>query len=106
MKIIAETGEGILNILEDETLLRVGFIDKKVREDFSLGQDHRKYRTFDVVDRPWIDVIYDDIQKTFECVVIFDTIKKLINVYHIDTITKNRGLFISEKNYLKSMKKI
>lgn len=103
MKIIAETGEGILNILEDETSWKVGYIDKKVREDFSLGQDHRKYRTFDVVDRSWIDVIYDDIQKTFECVVIFDTIKKLINVYHIDTITKNRGLFISEKNYLKSI---
>lgn len=104
IKIIAEIGNGVLNILEEDTSWRVGFLDPLIREDKSLGQDHRKYRTFDITEKPWIEFLKDDVQKTFECIIIYDTIHKLVNVYSIDTLTQNKGLYISEENYIKTLK--
>ncbi|MBC2580837.1 phage tail protein [Clostridium sp. DJ247] len=105
MKIIAETGEGIMNLLEQQTSWKVGFIDNAIREDSSTGQDHRVYRTFSVSEKSWLAFIKEDIQQSFNCVVTFDTVNKLINFYSIDTLTSNKGLYISEENYLKSIKK-
>lgn len=104
LKIVAETGAGILNILEEQTSWKVGYIDPDVREDTSLGQRHRKYRTFDITEKSWLSVIKEDIQKAFDCIVKFDTINKIINIYHIDNIGENKGLFISEENYIKTIK--
>ena len=106
MRLVAETGIGILNILEKDTSWKIGYIDPDVREDRSLGQNHRKYRTFDIVDKPWLAVLKEDVQNAFECVLLFDTINKVIDIYHVDNIGENKGLFISDENYGKTLQKI
>ena len=103
IKIIAETGDGILNILEDETSWRIGYVDPDVREDRSKGQNHRKYRVFNVSEQDWLSFLREDIQKTFECVLEFDSLNKIINIYHIDNITEDKGLYISKQNYAKKI---
>ncbi|GCD11791.1 phage tail protein [Clostridium tagluense] len=104
-KIISEIGEGILNILESETTWKVGYIDRAVREDTTTGQNHRRYRTFDIKEKSWLEVIKDDIQKAFGCFVFFDTDKKELNIYKTLDYKVNKGLYISEENYIKSIKK-
>lgn len=104
-RIVSEIGEGILNILEKETTWRVGYIDRTVREDISSGQNHRRYRTFDISEKAWLEVIREDIQKAFGCYVFFDTDKKELNIYNALTYKNNKGLYISEENYIKSIKK-
>lgn len=103
IKIIAETGDGILNILEDETSWKIGYIDPEVREDRSKGQNHRKYRVFNVSEQDWLSFLREDIQKSFDCVLEFDSLNKVINIYHIDNITEDKGLYISKQNYAKKI---
>lgn len=105
IKINAETGIGILNLLEQETEWRVGFIDNNVREYTSGGNSYRVYRSFDVTNKSWLDFLKNDFQKAFGCIVTFDTINMLINVYGSKTLGSNRGLYISDENYLKEITK-
>lgn len=105
IKNIAETGDGILNILEQETTWKVGFLDPLIREDTSLGQNHRTYRTFSISEKSWSDFLKTEIQQSFNCVVTYDTINKLVNIYSLETLTQNKGLYITEENYIKTIKR-
>lgn len=105
MKIISETGNGILNILEDETAWRIGYIDPEVREDRSKGQNHRKYRTFNIRRGVWLEILYKQITELFDCIIDVDTINQIFNIYSIDNFCRNKGLYISKDNYLKHIKR-
>ncbi|MCY6958282.1 phage tail protein [Clostridium brassicae] len=105
IRIVSETGEGLLNLLEQETSWKVGYIDIDVREDRSLGQHHRKYRTWDINKQAWSDILYKSLPELFDCIVRVDTINQKINIYHKDKFYENKGLYISKENYLKTIKK-
>lgn len=105
IKIIAETGDGILNLLEEQTSWKIGHIDEGARQDWSEGQDHRKYRTFSVSEKSWLDFLREEIQSSFDCVLDFDTINKIINIYHINSVTQDNDFLISNENYLQSLTK-
>lgn len=105
IRLVSETGEGILNMLEEETGWRVNYLDPMVREDFSTGQFHRKYRTFSVDERNWLEYLRDEVCKSFQGIIIFNTIPRTIDMYHIDNWTKDKGLFISKENYAKHIEK-
>jgi len=106
IKINAETGIGILNLLEQETAWRVGFIDNAVREYTSNDNSYRVYRTFDITEKSWLDFLKNDFQDAFGCIVTFDTINKLVNVYGSKTLGSNRGLYISDENYLEKIRSV
>ncbi|MCD3252465.1 phage tail protein [Clostridium botulinum] len=105
MKIVSETGEGLLNLLEQETSWTIGYIDPEVREDRSKGQNHRKYKTFDIKNGVWLEIIYKKITDLFQCIVDVDTINQKFNIYSINNFCRNKGLYISKENYLKQIKK-
>lgn len=105
IRIVSETGEGLLNLLEQETSWKIGYIDADVREDRSLGQNHRKYRTFDISNQSWLDILYKTIPELFNCIVRIDSLNQTINIYDIDKFSENKGLYISKENYLKNIKK-
>lgn len=105
IRIVSETGEGLLNLLEQETSWKIGYIDADVREDRSLGQNHRKYRTFDISNQSWSDILYKTIPELFNCIVRIDSLNQTINIYDIDKFSENKGLYISKENYLKNIKK-
>lgn len=61
-----------------------------------------KYRTFDIPDSTLYDFLMNEVSQTYECMFIFDTIKKEINAYTIEDITKPSDIFIGYGSYLKS----
>lgn len=99
-----ENGLGILNELEEQqNTWKVGYLDPLVVNEITEGQEHHKYRTFDISDKTWLDVIRSEIETAFDCICDFDTVNKLINVYSLDTISQNKGLYISEENFLRNV---
>ena len=100
-----ETGDGILNVLENETMWKVGYVDYYAYRDTTTGQNHNKYRTFDVSENAWLDFMRTELSEAFDCVFIFDTTNMKVNVYSIDTLSVDKGLYISEANYLKKINK-
>ena len=101
-----ETGQGILNLLEEKTYgdWKVGYISPSAMNENISGQNHRKYRTFNVSDKSWLDFIRTELELSFDCVFEFtyDKIQNcnLINVYSTDEYGQDQGLYISEKNYI------
>lgn len=61
-----------------------------------------KYRTFDIPDSTLYDFLMNEVSQTYECMFTFDTIKKEINAYTIEDITKASDIFIGYGSYLKS----
>ena len=61
-----------------------------------------KYRTFDIPDSTLYDFLMNEASQTYECMFTFDTIKKEINAYTIEDITKTSDIFIGYGSYLKS----
>ena len=61
-----------------------------------------KYRTFDIPDSTLYDFLMNEASQTYECMFTFDTIKKEINAYTIEDITKASDIFIGYGSYLKS----
>lgn len=64
-----------------------------------------KYRSFSVSEKTLFDFLITDVQKTFGCIFIFDTINKKISVKNIEKLNSTKGLYISESNYIKTIKK-
>lgn len=61
-----------------------------------------KYRTFDQTNKRVLDFILDDIQKTYECVVSFDTYTRTLNVVDASDKTVMLPIYLSFDNLLKS----
>ena len=78
-----------------ESLWAVGHVDESVLE---------RYRAFDVTAKNGLDILFELIE-TFDCVPIFDTENRMINLYDINNIGTNRGLKVDYGKYLKSLRK-
>ena len=48
---------------------------------------------------------FQEVQKTFGCIFLFNTISKKIDIYEIGKFESDNGLFISDKNFLKTLDK-
>jgi len=64
-----------------------------------------KYRSFDISEKSLFEFLINDVQKAYECIFLFDTLTKTISVKTIDDLQGNKGLYISEDNYIKSINK-
>jgi phage minor structural protein len=98
-KILREyTGESknATQLLEDvlvDTHWKVGYVDS----EFDL-----KYRTLDVSSNTVLEVVFD-IAKTFNALVVWDTINRTVNFYKPDAIGLERGFRIKYGKYLESL---
>jgi len=59
------------------------------------------YRNIDVDSQAVLDFLLNTCQKSFNAIFLFDTINKSISVKKLSSVGINKGLFISEENYIK-----
>lgn len=84
---------GILNYIENNTSWKVGYVNTDIS---------KKRRTVNFNNSNMYKVI-KEIQKMFGCIILCDTIKKEINVFHPDQIGRNQGVYISDENYINEL---
>ena len=61
-----------------------------------------KYRTFNITDTTVYSFLMNDCEKAFECVFLFDTENKTINVYDVHTALGSTDIFLSYENLIKT----
>lgn len=71
----------------------VGYVDSAIAV---------KYRTFDVNDTTVYGFLINDCEKAFECIFIFDTVAKTINVYSTANATTSTDIYLSYDNLIKN----
>src|SRR5690606_20954538 len=72
----------------------VGTVDEEI---------NNKFRDLEIDAQSVLDFLLNKVQSTYDCVFEFDTINNEINVKKFSSIGLNKGLFISDKNYIKSL---
>ena len=103
-----ETGDGILNILEDESNWTIGSIDSSIYID--SNSTHKKYRQFEISNKSWTSILKDDVEASFtddfgNCKMVFDTKNKIINVKSLQNLNVDSGLYLCPDNYLTKIEK-
>lgn len=100
---------GIINLNEymyDETGWRFAYIEDIVRYDIDEdGVKTDKLRWQESVNLSWYDFITKNIQEEYGCVAIFDTYKKEISLYDIDSFGDNLQIVLGFDNYIKNLVK-
>jgi hypothetical protein len=61
-----------------------------------------KYRTFDVNDTTVYGFLINDCEKAFECIFVFDTVAKTINVYSTTSAVTATDIYLSYDNLIKN----
>ena len=85
---------------------RFGYIDDKVK--YSIQEDgtkEEKLRWQESVKTNWHDYILKNISESFECVPVFNTKEKLIDLYDIDGFGNEVKLALTYDGYLKDLEK-
>lgn len=62
-----------------------------------------KYRSFEVNSKTVLDFLLDDIQTTFNCIVLFDTINKEISLIDLDLYGQNNYITFEYGKYLNTL---
>lgn len=92
-----QTSYNCLQVLTDvltNTNWSVGYINS----DFNLT-----WRSFDVSSQTKLDFIINDLCTTFNAVIQFDTVNRVVNVYKEDEISNYKGFWIEYGKYLQSV---
>ena len=93
----ADPSKGILNVITSlAPSWNIGYID------FELINQQRY---FDIVDSNVYELLINQIQDTFECVIVFDTMAKTINAYALDNYGTETRIIISLRNLLQSARR-
>lgn len=86
----ADPNKGIMNYLTTLTSWSINYIDADLLNT---------WRSFQIDESTWLEVAYE-IQESFQCVFVYNTVNKSIDILPIERIGQNRGLFITEENYI------
>lgn len=87
----------------NETGWRFGHIDNKVK--FQSDGVTEKMRWQEAVEGYWYEYLTKTMAEQFECIVIFDSYNKLVNLYDIDGFGGEIKLYLTNDNYIKSLEK-
>lgn len=99
-----EDQRSFLGLFKNECIgWNVGHIDDAVL--YSNVQNTLKYRYFDIAEKSWLSFLKEDICESFNCLIVFDTLNKIINLYDRDNYGEHKGLYLSDKDLLQSIKK-
>ncbi|MGL4801857.1 MAG: hypothetical protein ACRC18_06300 [Cetobacterium sp.] len=85
----------------EETGWKFGHIDNKVK--FQSDGTTEKMRWQESVDGYWYDYLTKTVAEQFECIVIFDSYNKLVNLYDVDEFGGGIKLCLSNDNYMQSL---
>lgn len=88
--------------MNEETGWSFGFIDEEVLMS-SSGVE--KMRWQESVNTNWYDYIMKNVREQFECVPMFDTFNKVVNLYHINSFGDSIKICLSYDSYIKDMDK-
>lgn len=97
-KLHTNDGTGILDKIANMTGWNVDYNIPDVFKD--------EYRTIDVDNKKVLDFLINDIPTAFgdNCLIVYDTMNKTISVKDLNNYGENKGLFINNRNYMKSLK--
>lgn len=88
-----------------ETGWKFGHIDDNVRYDINNGNKTDKLRMFSSIDKRWYDFLTEDIAEAFGCLVVFDTLNKIVLLYDVNTSAENIQIYLSKDNYINSLER-
>ena len=88
-----------------ETGWKFGHIDEGVRYDINNGVKTDKLRMFSSIDKRWYDFLTEDIMEAFNCLVVFDTLNKIVLLYDVNTVAENIQIYLSNDNYIRSLER-
>ena len=100
----SEEENGIYSLndyMYEETGWRFGHIDTKV--EFQEDGTTSKMRWQESIEGYWYEYLTNTVAEQFECIVIFDTYNKLVNLYDIDSFGGGVKICLSNDNYVKSL---
>lgn len=86
---------GFLNHIFNKTSWTLGTISPEYQE---------KHRALRINNSTMLKAL-NDVAKTFDCVFVFDTINKTISVKNLSEIGWNKDGYISDRNFIKNLKK-
>ena len=90
--------------MKDETGWKFAHIDDTVLYDIDAeGNKTEKVRIQTTVNKRWYDYIETDICESYNCIATYNTDKKEVNLYDINTVGENVQLYLSNDNYVKSL---
>lgn len=100
-----EGNYGILNLIEQQTTWKIGYVDPNCLVDNILGSFVPRVRWMDALSKPILQFLRDDIASAYNLIITFDTYNKLINVYDKSNYGNHTGIILSSENYVKSLNK-
>lgn len=99
--------KGIISLndyMEEQIGWSLGHVDDSIAYRYDdEGNKSEKLRWQESINSNWHDFLITNIKEQFECIVIFDTFNKKVNLYHIDSFGDNTQLMLSEDNYIKTI---
>ena len=106
---IGDKEKGIYNLndyMYEETGWKLGHIDDVVRYDISEdGKKTDKLRIQTNVSKSWYDFLKNDISVQFECILEFDTLNKLINLYDVNSKGEDVQIYLTKDNYINNLER-
>lgn len=94
---ITGANKGILEtVIETLPLWTIGEVDASVAE---------KYRTFEDVDTSinCLTFLLENVQEAYECIIIFDNVRRVINVYSQDNYVRETEIHITKDDLINSL---
>ena len=97
----------IKSVTQEFTFLNnLNVLFSSIALDYETGkkveQLKRKYRYFER-HKKWLSFLREDIAKAFNCVFIFDTFNKIINVYSAENYGVEKDLSLSYQNFIQEL---
>lgn len=92
--------------LYEETGWKLGYIDEVVR--FDIDENNKKVDKLRVqtnVNKSWYDFLKNDITVQFGCILEFDTLNKLINLYDVKTKGEDVQIYLTKDNYINDLER-
>lgn len=87
-----------------ETGWKLGHVDESVQYDtLDDGSYRDKLRWQENVNTRWYDYIINNVAESFNCIPIFNTLKKEVDLYDSKTIGEDILIYLSYDNYIKSL---
>lgn len=100
-----DKSNSIFDLLEQQTNWTLGHIDESALNETIDEKTDYKYRFFETGDKTWSSFLKDEITKLYNVQLFFDSYNKIINVYDKDNFGEHKGLYLSNENFLKSVRK-